>query len=88
MIAQTHGFELAAVCDRDPERLRAAKEEQGDEIATFTDAREMAESGQINLGIVIVPHVYHAPVAKTMLEAGLHTITENRLWSTSPKRTS
>ena len=76
MIAQTHGFELAAVCDRDPERLRAAKEEQGEGIATFTDAQEMAESGEIDLGIVIVPHVYHAPVAKILLEAGLHTITE------------
>jgi predicted dehydrogenase/type 1 glutamine amidotransferase len=76
MIAQTHGFELAAVCDRDAERLRVAKEEQGEGITTFADVQEMAESGLIDLGIVIVPHAYHAPVAKILLNAGLHTITE------------
>ncbi|MCZ6680583.1 MAG: ThuA domain-containing protein [Candidatus Poribacteria bacterium] len=76
MIAQTHGFELAAVCDQDADRLRAATEDQGDGIATFTDAQEMAQSGLIDLGIVIVPHVYHAPVTKILLEAGLHTIIE------------
>ena len=75
-IAQTHGFELTAICDRDENRLQAAKSEQGDHIAAFTDVKEMAESGLIDMGIVIVPHAYHAPVAKVLLEAGLHTITE------------
>jgi len=76
MIAQTPGFELVAVCDRDAERLRVAKAEQGEQIATFTDVQELASSGLIDLGIVIVPHAYHAPVAKVLLETGLHTITE------------
>jgi len=76
MVAQTHGFELIAICDKDPKRLEVAKEEQGDHIATFTDAAEMASSGQIDLGVVIVPHVYHCEVAKTLLSAGLHVITE------------
>jgi predicted dehydrogenase/type 1 glutamine amidotransferase len=76
MIAQTHGFELVAVCDKDPKRLEVAKQEQGDRIATFTDAAELASSGKIDLGIAIVPHVYHYEVAKTLLSAGLHVITE------------
>ena len=76
MIKQTYGFKLNAVCDTDPERLKAAKEEQGDHIATFPDAKEMASSGLIDLGIVIVPHVYHSPVARILLESGLHVITE------------
>ncbi len=76
MIAQTHGFKLVAVCDKDPKRLEVAKKEQGEHIATFTDVKEMAESGLIDLGIVIVPHVYHAEVAKVLLEAGLHVISE------------
>ena len=75
-IAQTQGFELAAVCDRDPGRLEAAKEEQGDHIAVFGDAREMGESGQIDLGIVILPHAYHAEGIRTLLETGVHVITE------------
>lgn len=76
MIAQTYGFKLTAVCDKDPKRLEVAKKEQGEHIATFTDVKEMAESGLIDLGTVIVPHVYHAEVAKVLLEAGLHVITE------------
>jgi predicted dehydrogenase len=76
LIAQTRGFKLAAVCDRDPARLQAAREEQGEQIATFTDAQEMAASGAVDLAIVIVPHVYHAPVAKSLLSAGLNVITE------------
>jgi scyllo-inositol 2-dehydrogenase (NADP+) len=76
MIAQTPGFELVAVCDRDPARLQAAREEQGTELATFSDAEEMATSGLIDLGIVILPHAYHAPAIRTLLRAGLNVITE------------
>ncbi|MBD3183882.1 hypothetical protein GF312_16480 [Candidatus Poribacteria bacterium] len=76
MIKQTYGFELAAVCDVNPERLEAAKKEQGDHIKTFLDAKEMAESGLIDMGIAIVPHVHHYKVIKILLEAGLHVITE------------
>ena len=75
-IAATRGFELGAVCDRDPARLEAAREEQGDHVPMFQDAVEMARSGSIDLAIVIVPHAYHAPVAKPLLDAGLHVITE------------
>lgn len=76
MIKQTHGFRLAAICDKDTGRLEAAKKEQGEDIPTFTDAKEMVASGLIDLGIAIVPHIYHHPVAKMLLEAGLHVITE------------
>jgi predicted dehydrogenase/type 1 glutamine amidotransferase len=76
MIAQTPGFELAAVCDRDPARLQAAREEQGEQIATFTEIEALAQSGLIDLGIVILPHAYHAPAIRTLLDAGLNVITE------------
>ena len=75
-IAATQGFELAAVCDRDEVRLEAAKEEQDGDFATFTDAEEMAASGLIDLGVVILPHALHAWGIKTLLGAGLHAITE------------
>ncbi|MDP6701972.1 MAG: ThuA domain-containing protein, partial [Candidatus Latescibacteria bacterium] len=35
-IAATQGFALTAVCDRDPTRLEAAKQEQGGQLATFS----------------------------------------------------
>jgi len=75
-IAATQGLELAAVCDRDRTRLEAAREEQGEDIATFDDAEEMAKSGQIDLGVVILPHNLHAWGIKSLLEAGVHVITE------------
>jgi scyllo-inositol 2-dehydrogenase (NADP+) len=76
MIARTPGFELTAVCDRDPARLQAAREEQGAGIATFSDVEELIASGRIDLGIVILPHVLHAPVIRQLLSAGLHALTE------------
>jgi predicted dehydrogenase/type 1 glutamine amidotransferase len=75
-IAATRGLTLTAVCDRDPARLQAAKEEQGQGIATFTDARDMARSGAIDLGVVILPHAYHYDGIQTLLDAGIHVITE------------
>ena len=75
-IRATHGLALTAVCDKDPARLEAAKEELEGEFATFTDAREMARSGEIDAGVAIVPHSVHHPVAKTLLEAGLHVVIE------------
>ena len=36
----------------------------------------MAASGDIDLGIVILPHAYHANGINTLLEAGVHVITE------------
>jgi len=74
-IAATRGMELTAVCDRDPARLDAALEEQGD-IATFADAEDMARSGQIDLGVVILPHSLHGWGIETLLQAGVHVITE------------
>jgi len=76
LIAQTHGVELAAVCDRDPARLAAARAEQGENISTFTDIADLIGSGLIDLGVVILPHVAHAGAIKTLLQAGLHVITE------------
>lgn len=75
-VKTTTGLELTAICDKDKARLEAAKVEQGEEVATFTDARKMAESGLIDMGIVILPHAFHYEGIKIFLDAGLHAITE------------
>lgn len=75
-IGPTQGLELVAVCDRDPVRLEAAKEEQGEQLATFADADEMAASGAIDLGVVILPHNAHLWGIETLLKAGVNVITE------------
>ena len=75
-IKSTTGLELTAVCDKDKSRREAAKEEQGEEVETFSNAKKMAESGLIDMGIVILPHAFHYEGIKTFLDAGLHVITE------------
>ena len=76
LIAQTSGMELTAVCDKDKDRLAAAKEEQGEHLEVFTDAKEMAHSGTIDLGVAILPHRLHHWGISTLLNEGLHVITE------------
>jgi predicted dehydrogenase/type 1 glutamine amidotransferase len=75
-VRATQGFELTAVCDTDPARLQAARTEQGDRIALYSKAEQMAASGLIDVGVVILPHNLHLYGIKTLLNAGLHVITE------------
>jgi predicted dehydrogenase/type 1 glutamine amidotransferase len=72
----TAGLEVTAVCDVDPARLEAACEALGADIATFTDLREMAASGLVDVGVVILPHSMHADAACALLERGVGVVTE------------
>ena len=68
-------FEIKAVADLKPERLEAAKELAGD-IATFTDAIEMLDSGLIDACIVAVPHYDHAKYAIECMKRKIHVMCE------------
>ncbi len=67
---------LGAVCDLKPERLAWAKETAGADLPTFTDAKEMIESGLIDSLLVSVPHYDHPKYAIMGMEAGLHVLIE------------
>ena len=78
-------FTLVAVCDIIPERAEAAKknalanlEKRGlkGEIATFTDAMEMLDSGLLDAVTVAVPHYDHPRYVIAALERGIHVVCE------------
>jgi len=72
----TAGMELAAVCDKGPARVEAAREAHGDGLEYFLDAKDLIASGCCDGVTVIVPHNLHASVTVPLLEAGLHVISE------------
>ena len=68
---------LAAICDLNPAKLERIKEMEGAEnVAVFSDYKEMLASGLIDAVIVAVPHYFHPQMSIDALEAGIHTICE------------
>ena len=68
---------LAAICDLKQSKLDAIKAIEGAEnVATFTDYKEMLASGLIDVVIVAVPHYFHPPMVIDALNAGVHAISE------------
>jgi scyllo-inositol 2-dehydrogenase (NADP+) len=69
------GFVAGAVCDLDPERLKAA-EKDFPGIQTYTDVGEMLKKSDVELLVIILPHNLHAKVALQCLAAGRHVVVE------------
>ena len=69
-------FELVAVADLKPERLKWAKENLGENISLFDNAIEMLDSGKINACIVSVPHYDHPKYAMECMRRGIHVMVE------------
>ena len=63
--------EVTAVCDINPQRL-----ENLGEIATFTDADKMLESGLIDSVLIAVPHYLHPLMAIKAFEHKINVLTE------------
>jgi predicted dehydrogenase len=70
--------EVAAICDVDEARARAAAEEL-DVPSVFTDYRRMMAEDGINAIAVCTPNAYHAPVAIAALQSGKHVLCEKPL---------
>jgi predicted dehydrogenase len=69
--------EIAGIADPDPEnRARAAERFGVPADRVFADAEEMLASVGLDAAIVAVPHDLHAPLARTVLERGLHLLLE------------
>ena len=66
---------LAAVCDRNPERLVWA-EENLPGVARFPSAEEMFDSGLIEGCVIAVPHYDHPRFAIDCMRRGLHVMVE------------
>ena len=68
---------LAAICDLNPAKTDAVKALEGAEnVAVFTDYKEMYASGLIDAVIVAVPHYDHPRLSIEAMEAGLHVVCE------------
>ena len=74
-IHQQHpGFELAAVCDREPERVDEAVEASG--CKGYHSVAAMLRNADVELVVVATPSKFHEPMAVRALEVGKHTLVE------------
>jgi predicted dehydrogenase len=73
---EIEGMELAAIADRNPQRLDWAKENLPAGIELFNDAEKMMASGLIDAIIIATPHYDHPPLAIKGFEHGLHVLSE------------
>jgi len=74
-VSQVRGLELRTVCDRNSERLEAARQSFA-AVATTTDSAAIARDPAIDLVIVSTPPNTHARLAMELLEAGKHVVVE------------
>lgn len=74
-VLATEGLVLAAVCDTNPERLKAALQIVPD-AKTFSDAKVMLDSGLIDLVVISTPPNSHYLWAKEALSRGIHVVLE------------
>ncbi len=67
---------LAAVCDNNPAKLSRAREILGDDVAFFSDYKEMLDSGLCDAVIVTTPHYFHPEIAIACLNRGINVISD------------
>jgi len=65
------GAVLSAVCDSNPERLRAFSA-----AAPFARHTDLLQSGTVDAIIIATPHAAHVPVGIDALNAGLHVVVD------------
>jgi predicted dehydrogenase len=74
-VQATDGLELTAVCDTNPDRIVAAKELAPD-VASFSDAVTMLDSGTLDLVVISTPPNSHYAWAKEALQRNIHVVLE------------
>jgi predicted dehydrogenase len=72
--AQLPESELVAVCDQNPERLRATGDEYG--VSTYAEVADLLRDERVEVVSVATPHPSHAALAIAALSAGRHVIVE------------
>ena len=74
-VQNTAGLELSAVCDTNPDRVKAALELAPQAIA-FKDASEMLDSDLLDLVVISTPPNSHYEWARQSLLRGIHVVLE------------
>jgi UDP-N-acetyl-2-amino-2-deoxyglucuronate dehydrogenase len=73
-LAKVDGLTIAAVCDIDVERARAAGEAQG--VPAFTSLDDMLRDGNIDVATICTPSGIHSVQGSAAARAGKHVVTE------------
>ena len=84
-VQATDGLELTAVCDTNPDRIVAAKELAPD-VASFSDALTMLDSGTLDLVVISTPPNSHYAWAKEALQRNIHVVLEKPMALTAEER--
>ena len=77
-IDATPDLEWVAVCDTDPERLAAAKDEFR-ELETYDSVTDMLAEADIDMVSIVTPHCTHAPIAIECMTAGKHAVVDKAM---------
>ena len=76
---------IAAIADPDEEnRARAAERFAIPADRVFADAADMLARSELDAAIVAVPHDVHAPLARAVLDRGLHLLLEKPMTIRAP----
>jgi predicted dehydrogenase len=70
------GAILTAVCDLNPERLKWAKENLGENINLFDNPEVLMSSGEVDAVLIATPHYDHPTLAIEGFKHGLHVLIE------------
>jgi len=67
---------LTAVCDTEPKKLTAIRNIVGEDVAVFSSAEELLQSGLVDGVIVATPHYSHPELSMLAMRMGIHTLCE------------
>ncbi|MEM1505590.1 Gfo/Idh/MocA family oxidoreductase [Domibacillus sp. 8LH] len=70
------GGQLTAVCDFNEDRLKAANEKNGGQLACFTDPDTFFNQADIKAVLIAAPHYDHPTLAEQAFQKGLHVLIE------------
>jgi predicted dehydrogenase len=77
-LKKTEGFELAALCDRDPEKAQRVAQKFGVAKA-YSRIEDLLADDDVDVVDLCTPNFLHAPMATAALEAGKHVLCERPL---------
>ena len=72
VLAEMQEVDLAGVVDVNPQRRKAIHDKYG--IPGYTDCKDLF--GQVDIAVVAVPTTLHYPIAKELLNNGIHVLLE------------
>jgi predicted dehydrogenase len=72
VLSEMQDVDIAGVVDVDPQRRKSVQDTYG--TSTYTDCKDLI--GKVDVAVVAVPTAMHYPVAKELLNNGIHVLLE------------